>query len=83
MADIYHSSLRAKYESIMRVVSADRGFGVDLTALTLERSELVHNAADQAILDWATKRKAATGLLRPISNLQHLLDEYCAIADHL
>ena len=83
MTDIYHSSLQAKYESVMRVVSFDLGFGDDLTALTRARLTLVHNAADQAILDWAARRKAANSPLRPISNLQHLLHEYCSIADHL
>lgn len=67
----------------MRVVSFDLGFGDDLTALTQPRLELVHNAAEQAILNWAGRRKAGIKPPRPISNLQHLLDEYCAIADHL
>ncbi len=83
MADIYQSSLQAKYESIMRVVALELGFGSDLTALTSLRLELVHHAAEQAILDWAARRKATLQAPRPISNLQHLLDEYCAIADHI
>ena len=83
MTDIYQVSLRAKYECVMRIVSMDLAFGEDLTALTQQRLELVHDAADQAIFDWATRRKAAATPLRPISNLQHLLDEYCAIADHM
>ena len=83
MADIYHSSLQAKYESVMRVVAVELGFGDDLTALAQSRLELVHNAAEQAILDWTARRKDSGKPPRPISNLQHLLDEYCAIADHL
>lgn len=83
MADIYASSLQAKYESVLRIVSSELGFGDDLTALTKPCAELVHNAAEQAILDWAAQRAAAGRKLPPISNLQHLLDEYCAIADHL
>ena len=83
MADIYRSSLQAKYESLMRVVSCDLGFGDDLTALTQSRLDFVHDAAEQAILNWAARRKKEIRLPRPISNLQHLLDEYCAIADHL
>lgn len=83
MADIYRSSLHAKYESIMRVVASDLGFGDQLTALTIERLNIVHSAAEQAIFNWATRREAATQMPPPISNLQHLLDEYCAIADHI
>lgn len=83
MADIYHSSLQAKYDSVLRIVSFDLGFGHDLTALTEARSRLVHDATDQAILDWAARRNSAVQPLRPITNLQHLLNEYCAIADHL
>ena len=83
MADIYHFSLQSKYESILRVVALDLGLGNDLTILTSSRLELVQGAAEQAILDWAARRKATLQPSRPISNLQHLLDEYCAIADHL
>lgn len=83
MADIYHSSLQAKYESVMRVVSLDLGFGEELTALTQSRLELVQNAAEQAVLNWTARRKGAFQPARPISNFEHLLDEYCAIADHL
>ena len=83
MADIYHFSLQAKYECIMRVVSVELGFGSDPTALTTLRLEAVHNAAEQGIMDWAAKRKTVDQTPRPISNLQHLLDEYCAIADYI
>lgn len=83
MADIYSSSLQAKYESVASVVSYNLGFGDDLTALTQKCLSIVHDAADQAILDWASRRGTAVNPLRPITNLQHLLNEYCAIADHL
>ncbi len=83
MSDIYRASLRAKYDSLMRVISGDMGFGAELTALSQVSLELVHNGAEQAILEWASRRVEAKESLRPITNLQHLLDEYCAIADHL
>lgn len=83
MTDIYRASLRAKYDSLMRVIAGDLGLGNDLTALSQASLELVHNGAEQAILEWASRRAETKTPLRPITNLQHLLDEYCAIADHL
>ena len=83
MTDIYKSSLAAKYESVMRVVATELDLGSDLTALTSFSLKIVHEAAEQAIMEWAIRRQETRGLSRPISNLQHLLDEYCAIADHL
>lgn len=83
MTDIYRSSLQAKYDSVMRIVSLDLGLGDDLALLPESSLVRVHNAADQAILDWASRRSNSLVPLRPISNLQHLLDEYCAIAEHL
>ena len=83
MVQIYKASLLAKFDSIMDVIARDLGYGECTMGLTAERWSYVRDLAEQAIIDWASWRQGGGYNCRPITNMQHLVDEYCAIAEHL
>ena len=83
MAHIYEVSLDAKFVCIMDVIARNIGYGPHVIGLTAERRSSVHNMAEQAIINWAATRRAGGAKQCPNTNLQHLLDEYCALAEHL
>ena len=83
MANIYQSALDAKFLSIMNVIARQRGYEADLSGLTVEIRLEIQCLAEQSIVDWAAARGNSPRNMIPLTNLQHLLHEYCAIADHL
>ena len=83
MANIYQAALDAKFLSIMNVLARQRGYDEDLSGLTVENQKNIRDLAEQAIVDWTAARETRPKEPIPLTNLQHLLHEYCAIADHL
>ena len=83
MDNILQTALNAKLRSIMEVIAKQQGYGAELNALTVSVCLGLQNDAEQAVIDWTVARQTAARNLVPITNLQHLLAEYCAIADHL
>ena len=81
--NIYQTSLDAKFRDIMQVISSQYGYGHDLSGLTAEVRDTVERLSEQAILNWAVGRTARGKTVIPFTNLQHLLDEYCALAEYL
>ena len=83
LAHIYEVSLDAKFISIMDVIARDLGYGISAIGLTAERRAYVQDVAEQALINWTVARKSRPHTFCSHTNLQHLMDEYCAIAEHL
>ena len=83
MVNIYQAALDAKFASIVNVIARLNGYDEDLSGLTVEIRAKIRDLAEQAIIDWAAARKSGLREAIPLTNLQHLLHEYCAIADHI
>ena len=73
----------AKFESIMGIIAMELGFEDILSGLTAERRDIVQNLAEQSILNWASERRSRRVPRVPVTKLEHLLNEYCVLSDHI